>query len=215
MRPKGCAPSPLFDGERARVRGRSPRRRCSATLPLPVTLSPQGGRGPAADARMLHVANAIGIGHRIRHRHERRQRRRQRHRTRTRPAAAMRRRERLVQIDVHGIDAEIARPHLADDGVEVGAVRIEEGARRMHRVGNRHHVALEQPAGVGVGQHDRRHVRRQPLRSPPPDRRCRRRAPAPSRRDSPAAPPSPGWCRAPTPAPAPPSASRRAPRSPP
>jgi hypothetical protein len=34
----------------------------------------------------------------------------------------MRRRERLVQVDVHRIDAEVARPHLADDGVEVRAV---------------------------------------------------------------------------------------------
>ena len=94
------------------------------------------------------------VGDDVRHRRERRERRRQHHRPGARAAAAMRRREGLVQVDVHGVDAEIAGPHLADDGVEVGAVGIEVGAGRVHRLGDRHHVALEQPAGVGVGQHD-------------------------------------------------------------
>src|SRR3712207_8870547 len=46
------------------------------------------------------------------------------HRAGARAATAMRRRESLVQVDVHGIDAEIARLRLADDGVEVRAVAI-------------------------------------------------------------------------------------------
>ena len=68
-----------------------------------------------------------------------------------------------MQIDVHGIDAEIARAHLADDGVEVGAVGVEVGAGRVHGLGDGHDVALEQPAGVGIGQHDGGDVGREPL----------------------------------------------------
>ena len=68
-----------------------------------------------------------------------------------------------MQVDVHRIDAEIARPHLADDGVEVRAVGVEIGARRVHRVGDRHDVALEQPAGVRIGQHDGGDVLREAL----------------------------------------------------
>ena len=130
-------------------------------------------------------------------------------------AAAMGRREGLVEVDVHGVDAEIARLHLADDGVEVGAVGIEIGAGFVHRLGDGDHVALEQPAGVGVGEHDRRDVRRRAARAPPPGPRCRRRAPARRPRGSRGAPPSPDWCRAPTPAPARSTACRRAPRAPP
>jgi hypothetical protein len=43
----------------------------------------------------------------------------------------MRRREGLVEVDVHGVDAKVAGAHLADDGVEIGAVAIDEAARRM------------------------------------------------------------------------------------
>ena len=90
----------------------------------------------------------------------------------------MRRREGLVQVDVHGVDAEIAGPHLADDGVEVGAVAVEIGAGGVHGVGDLDHVALEQAAGVGVGQHDRRDVGAETLPHLVERRPCRRRAPA-------------------------------------
>ena len=56
---------------------------------------------------------------------------------------------------MHRVDAEVARAHLADDRVEIGAVAIDEGARRMDRVADRLHVGLEQPAGVRVGDHHR------------------------------------------------------------
>jgi hypothetical protein len=68
-----------------------------------------------------------------------------------------------VQVDVHGIDTDIARAHLADDGVEVGAIGIKVGSRCMHHLGYGDHVALEEPAGVGVCQHDGRHLGAQPL----------------------------------------------------
>jgi hypothetical protein len=96
----------------------------------------------------------------------------QHHRARTRPAAAVRRGEGLVQVDVHGIDAKVAGTHLADDGVEIGAVAIDIAARRMDRVGDRLHVALEQAAGVGIGDHHPRDIRPEPRLSARPDRRA-------------------------------------------
>ncbi len=63
-----------------------------------------------------------------------------------------------MQVDVHRIDAKITRAHLADDRVEVRPVAIDEATRRVDRVGDRLHVTLEQPAGVGVGDHHRGHI---------------------------------------------------------
>ena len=91
--------------------------------------------------------------HHVRHRRIGRERGRQHHRAGARAAAAVRGREGLVQVDVHGVDAEIAGPHAPDDGVEVGAVAIEVAARPVHRVGDVDDVVLEQAAGVGVGDH--------------------------------------------------------------
>ena len=93
------------------------------------------------------------------HRREGRKRRAQHHRPRARPAAAVRGGKGLVQVDVHGVDAQVRWPHLADDGVEVGPVAIEVGARRMGHARDLDHVALEEAAGIGVGQHHRGHVR--------------------------------------------------------
>ena len=93
------------------------------------------------------------------HRRELRQGFRQHHRPRARPAAAMGRGEGLVQIDVHGVDAEIAWAHPADDGVKVGPVTVEIGARLVGQARDFHDVALEQAAGVGVGNHDGGDVR--------------------------------------------------------
>ncbi len=64
-----------------------------------------------------------------------------------------------MQVDVHGVHAQIAGPDLAGDGVEVGAVAVEIGACRMHGIGNLLHFTFKQAAGVGIGQHDRRHIR--------------------------------------------------------
>ena len=65
-----------------------------------------------------------------------------------------------MQVDVHGVDAEVARLHLADDGVEVGAVGVEERAGRVNGSGDRDDVALEEAAGIGVGEHERGDVLR-------------------------------------------------------
>jgi hypothetical protein len=132
-----------------------------------------------------------------------RERRRQHHRTRARPAAAVRRREGLVQVDVHGVDAEVAGAHPADDGVEVGAVAVEVGARRVGQPADLEDVALEQAAGVGVGDHDRRDVGRRAWprgrRGRPGRRRSGRSRPPCSRRRR----RWPGWCRGRWSAPAP------------
>ena len=42
--------------------------------------------------------------------------------------------ERLVQVDVHGIDAEIAGADTSDDGVKVRAVTIEIAACRVDQI---------------------------------------------------------------------------------
>ena len=91
----------------------------------------------------------------VRERDELRQRFRQHDGAAAGTAAAMGRREGLVQVDVHGVDAEVGGTDPADDGVEVGAVAVEESAGRMDGFGDLDDIALEQPAGVGVGQHDR------------------------------------------------------------
>jgi hypothetical protein len=61
-----------------------------------------------------------------------------------------------------GIDAEVAGANAADDRVEIGAVAINEATGGMNGFGDRRHVRLEQAAGVGVGDHHRRHVRPKP-----------------------------------------------------
>ena len=84
------------------------------------------------------------------------------HRARARAAAAMRRGKGLVQIDMHRIHAEIAGADLADDGVEVRPIAIDETARRMDRVGDRLHVALEQAARIRIGNHHARDIGAKP-----------------------------------------------------
>ena len=107
---------------------------------------------------MLDEAQRVAVPNDERHRGVRREARRQHYRPGARSAAAMRGRERLVQVDVHRIDAEIARPRLADDRVEVCAVAVEIGACVMHRLGDPDDLPFEQPAGVRIRQHDCRDV---------------------------------------------------------
>src|SRR3546814_12630688 len=52
----------------------------------------------------------------------------------------------------------VAGAHAANDRVEVRAVAIDIAAHGMDRVRDRLHVALEQAAGVGVGDHHPRGV---------------------------------------------------------
>ncbi len=122
---------------------------------------PPKGLGRLARGLFLQPP-APGAAHEARQGREGRQRLGKHHRPRARPAAAMGRGEGLVQIDVHGVDAELARPHPPDDGVEIGPVAVEERPRRMGQARDLKHVAFEQAAGVGIGDHHRRHVRAEP-----------------------------------------------------
>jgi len=79
---------------------------------------------------------------------------RQNHRPGTRTAAAVGRGECFVQIDVHTVDAQVARPDAPDDGVEVRSVAIEITARFVDGVGDGDDIGFKQSAGVGIGEHD-------------------------------------------------------------
>ena len=50
-------------------------------------------------------------------------------------AAAVRDRERLMQVEVHEIEAHIARPRVAHERVRIGAVVVHQSARRMNGSG--------------------------------------------------------------------------------
>ena len=63
-----------------------------------------------------------------------------------------------MQVDVHGVDAEFARSDLANQCVEVCAVAVKVRSYRVRSIGQGANVRFEYPAGVGIGQHDRRDV---------------------------------------------------------
>ena len=56
------------------------------------------------------------------------------------------------------VEAHVPGPGHAQDGVEVGAVVVQQAADLVHRRRDRGNVLLEEPKRVGVGQHDARHV---------------------------------------------------------
>ena len=58
-----------------------------------------------------------------------------------RAAAAVRRREGLVQVQVHDVHAEIAGPRDAHQRVHVGAVHVEQRAVRVEHLGDFRDVA--------------------------------------------------------------------------
>ena len=72
-----------------------------------------------------------------------------------RAAAAVRRRERLVDVEVHDVEAGLAGLEPAEDGVEVGAVHVGQGARRVDRVEQLADARLEQAERGRVGDHHR------------------------------------------------------------
>src|SRR2546421_7614853 len=74
----------------------------------------------------------------------------------------MRSREGLVEINMHRVDAEVARTRLAHDRVEIRPVAVEISPGLMHQSGYFEGILLEQSASVGIGQHDRGDVWREP-----------------------------------------------------
>ena len=61
--------------------------------------------------------------------------------------------EGLVQIDVHHIEAHIARTAHAEHGVEVGSVVVHQTSALVHQPCYLGNLFLEDTQGVGVGHH--------------------------------------------------------------
>ena len=75
------------------------------------------------------------------------------HGARPRPSPAVRRGERLVGVDVHDVEAHVARPAPAEDRVEVGAVVVDERADVVDHAGDLLDPFLEQAERVRVREH--------------------------------------------------------------
>ena len=86
--------------------------------------------------------------------HEGQQARAHAHRARARTAAAMRRGKRLVQVHVDDVEAHVTRTHLAENGVEIGAVVVQQPARVVHDLRHFLDATLEHAAGGRIGEHD-------------------------------------------------------------
>ncbi len=66
------------------------------------------------------------------------------------------RREGLVQVVMHDVDADRSRAQDAREGVHVRAVAIDQAACSMHGAGDLLDVAVEEAEGVRVGDHEAR-----------------------------------------------------------
>ena len=71
-----------------------------------------------------------------------------------RPATAMGNAERLVQVDMADVGAEVGRPRMPDEGIEVGTVEIDLAAGAMDDVANLDNRRLEDAMGRGVRDHE-------------------------------------------------------------
>ena len=58
-----------------------------------------------------------------------------------------------MQVQVHHINAEVARTRLADQRVHVGAIHIKQPAFFVQDVGNFMDLLLKNSQRVGIGQH--------------------------------------------------------------
>ena len=79
-------------------------------------------------------------------------------RTRARPSPAVGGGEGLVHVQVDDVEAHVAGPHDPQDGVQVGAVVVEQAADTVHGFGDLDDVVLEQAERARVGEHDPGHV---------------------------------------------------------
>ena len=111
--------------------------------------------GGGALARPLEAERAVGLPDHARRRQEGLQDRPDADGTRAGSAAAVGRGERLVHVEVHHVEAGLARPEPAHDRVEVRAVHVGEGAGRVGRLEQLPDPPLEQPQRRRVGDHDR------------------------------------------------------------
>ena len=74
--------------------------------------------------------------------------------TGSRTAGAVGSGEGLVDVVVHHVCAEVARPRDAEDGVHVGAVKVDEAALLVHELGDRRDLRIEQAQRIRIGDHE-------------------------------------------------------------
>ncbi len=73
-------------------------------------------------------------------------------------AAAVGGAEGLVHVQMHDIEAHIAKAGAAKEGIQIGAVAVEKGALAVQHLGDAADVGLEQPESVGQGEHEGGHA---------------------------------------------------------
>ncbi len=56
---------------------------------------------------------------------------------------------------MHYVDAEVARPHLADKRIHIGAIHVEQRTFGVENVCNLVDLVLEDAEGRRVGEHER------------------------------------------------------------
>ena len=59
-----------------------------------------------------------------------------------------------MRVEVHDVEAHVAGAADAEDGVDVGAVVVEQAAGLVHEPGDLGDVLVEHAEGVGVGEHE-------------------------------------------------------------
>ena len=70
------------------------------------------------------------------------------------PASSVRDAERLVQVEMRDVGAELAGLRQADHGIQVGAVEIHLPARVVDKVADLGDAVLEHPVRGRVGDHE-------------------------------------------------------------
>ncbi len=63
-----------------------------------------------------------------------------------------------MQVQVHHVHAKVPGTNLPDQGIHVGAVHVELAALGVQDVGDFVDLLLEHAKGIGIGEHQRRHV---------------------------------------------------------
>ena len=101
----------------------------------------------------LQPEGAVVLAQHARRRQVRDQRLPHPDRARARTTPAVRRGERLVDVEVHHVEAGLARLEPAEDGVQVGAVHVGQRAHRVDRLEQLADARLEQAEGRGVRDH--------------------------------------------------------------
>ena len=117
------------------------------------------GVGLAVLPRGVVVVGAIGLADDPRLRQERPEGRLDAERARPGTARAMGRRERLVDVDVHAVEAEIAGARDPEERVHVRAVAVHEPADVVYRGADLAHALFEEADGVRVREHEACDVR--------------------------------------------------------